>query len=214
VRSIALSLVALLGISACSAADGADQSQGASARALDVLERTRKVDGTYALYIWNRITPRDKEPTEEWSAEFHSGDLHRVETPRDRLIANCRAGTGVALSLVTGEVVEGPQVAGAACGINRNRPMISAEWLGRVSTPMGEADRVRVVDRDNVRQYDVSREGVLLGATYAENRPGRYLVLTAEAMKLDSALPHADMFDRKSLQESFVPHQFRERLAR
>lgn len=176
---------------------------------MEILERTKTVTGTYALYLWNRVTLPDQEAIEEWSAEFHSGDLHRVETPRDRVIANCREHVGAAFSLVTGEITEGPQIAGAACGIDTNASIVRAKWLGPVRTPFGEAQRVLVADPENVRQYDVSDQGVLLGATYRQNQPGNRLLLTAEAVKLEPVLPGVGMFDRESLRTSFVPDAYK-----
>lgn len=189
-------------------------SQDKSQKALALLEKTKAVTGTYSAYYWNRITIPDKEPVEEWSAEFHSGSLHRVETPRNRVIANCAARTGVALDLSTQEIFEGPQVASAACGINTNFPIIKMEWLGAVRSAFGKARRVRVVDSANVRQYDVSENGILLASTYSENREGGSPLLVMEAVGLEKRLPEQDMFDRGSLARSFVPEGYKQRSVR
>ncbi len=65
------------------------QSSSEAARA--VVERTKTTSSTYTLYLWNRVTIPGEPVLEEGSAEFHKGDLHRFETPRDRIIADCRA---------------------------------------------------------------------------------------------------------------------------
>jgi hypothetical protein len=187
-----------------------DEASSAHAdRAMEVLRRTKTFEGTYSLYIWNRITLPNKEPVEEWSAEFHLGHLHRVETPRDRLVADCRARTGIALSLMTGEFVEGPEVAAAACGINTNFDFAGIRWLGRIETVLGTGERIRVMDRDNVRQYDVSDVGVLLATTYAENLSGQHVLLMATGFKLSADVPNVAMFDRNSLRASFVAEEYR-----
>jgi hypothetical protein len=176
---------------------------------LDVLERTKTTDATYSLYMWNRITLPGQDPVQEWSAEFHSGHLHRVETPRDRVVADCLSRTGFALSVLTGKISEGPSVANAACGINTNKRFLAAEWKGVVQTPFGKADRVRVVDQDNIREYDVSEEGILFRTTYTENEVGERLLLVVQAVNVVGILPNPDMFDAKSLSKSFVPEQYK-----
>lgn len=203
---LAFAVLIIPGLSLTTSPQGA--SDGAD-RALEVLHRTKTFEGTYSLYIWNRITLAGKEPVEEWSAEFHSGNLHRVETPRDRWIADCRAGTGIAFTIASGVVFEGPEVAAAACGINTNFKFIDMNWLGRVQTELGPAERIRVIDRNDIRQYDVSDDGVLLAATYAENRPGERVLITAKGFKRSSGLPNVDMFDRDSLNVSFVSEEYR-----
>jgi len=55
---------------------------------------TRNTTATYSVFAWNIITRSNKPTEQEWSAEFHQGALHRVETPRDRIIADCAAMTG------------------------------------------------------------------------------------------------------------------------
>jgi hypothetical protein len=60
-----------------------------AAAALKVLEKTKSTRATYSVFFWNRVDPGNRPAFEEWSAEFHMGALHRVETPRDRLIADC-----------------------------------------------------------------------------------------------------------------------------
>ena len=173
-----------------------------------VVDRTKATRETYAVYNWNEMTD-DGRPVQEWGAEFHSGDKHRVETPRDRVIADCRAQTGIALHLATNEVVEGPVVARGACGISTARPFVAAEGLGSVTTPLGAADRVRLADKNNIRTYDISPAGVILRATYAKNTPDKPLVLSSEAVAVLGQLPAPDIFDRASLYKSFVPDRFK-----
>ena len=201
-------LTAMLAASLVSAPAAA--AQDGQSRVLEVLERTKTTRVTYALYMWNRVMPADQAPREEWSAEFHSGDLHRVETPLARAVADCAAGTGTAFFVDSGEYVEGPQVARSACGINTNIVFQSAEWVGEVRTRFGVADRVRIVDEQNVRHYDVSRDGILLGSTYAENAPGERLQLSTVATAVLRTLPEPDMFDRDSLARSFVAEVYRQ----
>ena len=175
----------------------------------DIVARTKTTTGPYALYLWNRLTLTGEAPLEEWSAEFRSGDLHRVETPRDRIVANCRTGTGFAYSVETGQTDDGAWIARAACGINTNVPFQAIEWQGRVQTKFGPADRIRIVAGDLIRRYDVSPEGVLLRTVFWENGPGEAQQLVGWAVGVEKALPDDDMFSRASLKRSAVPARYK-----
>jgi len=196
---------------------GAGQAPARAARTIEaamgvvapIVSRTHTTRATYAVYYWNRITPSRGEASEEWSAEFNRGNWHRVETPRDRMIADCQAMKGIDLSLETGQIVSGPAVARAACGINANRPIRSSEYLGRQQGKLGEFDRVRLTDAGDVRTYDVSSDGVILGVTYANVDKPQDVTLSMATTGLDRALPDADMFSPESLAHSVVPDRFK-----
>jgi hypothetical protein len=187
----------------------APANQNEAAKVTAVIARSKLTRSTYAVYFWNRIQPPGQEAAEEWSAEFNSGSLHRVETPRDRLIADCAAHTGTYLSLVTHEVVTGPQIAGVACGINTNRPFLALEALGRVKIRFIDADRVRVTDAENVRTYDISDDGIILRTTFETNDARHLLVLDVEAVEVSRSLPSSNIFDEASLNMSFVPDRLK-----
>ena len=178
-------------------------------QAAAVVARTKTTQVTYAAYFWNRVTLPDAEPVEEWSAEFHHGDLHRVETPRDRVVADCRNGTGWAMSLLTGDLDHGPQVAAAACGINTNASLATLTLTGPVATPFGPAEQVRVTDDQHIREYDVSPEGILLATTYVQNAAGGQPLISTRAFRIDRTLPQGDMFNVLSLSRSFVSEDMR-----
>jgi hypothetical protein len=208
-RMISLTLTSSLAIVAgittsCSRADDADV-----AAVNRVIARTKATTTTYALYQWTRLTPPGGRRVEEWAAEFNAGNLHRVETPRDRVIADCRAKTGMWLTLATGQVVRGERVAGAACGIKSDKPMLRMEMLGQVTTPNGKADRVRITDADNIRTYEVSADGILVHAVYQANSAASPVVLDSNTAGLERKLPATDMFSEASLRTSFVPATYR-----
>ena len=206
---LAAAALALFAAAPSTAQPAQSQAPNERDRVLEVLERTKVTRSTYALYVWTRLREPGQAPREEWGAEFHSGDRHRVETPDNRVIADCRAGTGVALAVESGETADGPAVARVACGINTNRSFHSAEYRGVVQTRFGPADRVRLVDDELVREYDVSRDGVLLRTAFKLNEPGEPEVLVAEAVNVVRELPSPDIFDRESLSRSFVPDNYR-----
>ena len=205
----ALLLTAAGGAAPVPAPPAPTAQQETAARAAAILARTKTVTATYALYMWNRLTRPDGPAGEEWSAEFNEGDLHRVETPRDRLVANCRTGDGHAYSVETGESFEGPWIARTACGVDTNTPFVSAAWEGEVPTPFGPADRVRVVTAQMIRRYDVSRDGILLGTVLSDNSPDRTIRLINWAVAVDRTLPASGMFDSASLARSYVPDGYK-----
>jgi hypothetical protein len=97
-------------------------------RAKAALERSQQTTATYSLFAWNDV-PDGRDIKDGWSAEFHRANLHRVETPSVRIIANCKEMTGTRLLVATGEKLSDRSVAKAACGINGNFDMHSVEWL-------------------------------------------------------------------------------------
>lgn len=188
-------------LSACTSATAGDDN----AAALAVLERTKTTRATYTIYIWNRVTNPNNPAFEEASAEFHKGDLHRIETPRDRVVADCRAQTGAHLSVETGEITEGPTIAASACGINTNLPILSIELLSDIETKFGAAQRVRVTDKQNVREYSILENGALARTTYTENRAAGQVLIVAEAVLLENSVPEDLMFDKASLGRRYLP---------
>ena len=174
-----------------------------------VIQRTKVVSTTYAVYFWNHGRSPSLAASDEWSAEFHSGSQHRVETPRDRVIADCKAGTGAYLNVASGQIIRGAQVAAAACGINTARRIVSTKWMGRVQTGMGSADRVQITDTSNVRTYDISKDGIILASVYALVDSPQPIILRTWALAIRPNLPDKNMFDEASLQRSFVPERYK-----
>ena len=179
-----------------------------------IIALTREMQGTYAVYFWNKITPKNHKPFEEWSAEFHSGYLHRVETPKVRVIANCKAKTGTYFILETGEYFSGSEVAKSACGINANPQILSARILGNKTTPFGKAIAIEIIDPSERRTYDISPQGILLGATIAEIGESGHMLLINKATHLSWVVPTGDNFSKRSLSRSVVAEHFRQPIVR
>ena len=193
--------IAALSIGACSqAAEPIDDE------VLALIERTRTTTETYSLFTWNWITEPDQAARQEWSAEFNDGPLHRVETPRMRIVANCAQHTGSYLDVSTGERGSGPRVAGAACGIQANAAMLAARITAHVTGRFGPTTQIEVRDPDYVRTYEVAENGALVGATISD-ASGR-LHLKAAALALTDNVPEG-IFTEKSLSVSAVPESYR-----
>lgn len=175
-------------------------------QAMKVIAQTRTTKATYSLYGWNTIRSADGRAIEEWSAEFHSGVLHRVETPRDRVVADCAEMTGSHFNIETGAVTTGERVARVACGIADTVPAERVEFQGRRKGRFGLVRRVRVVDQYTDRTYDVDARGAIVEETLKDRSSGTVLHLRARAI---SASVPKGIFGEESLRQSAVPAQYR-----
>lgn len=179
-----------------------------AAQAMAVIKRSKTTKATYAVYTWNIIRLKGAEPVEEWAAEFNSGNLHRVETPRDRLVADCKVMDGAHRSLADGTMKSGRTVANTACGIAYDDSIRQVSWLGKFPSPWGEVDRVRLVGLGLIRTYDVNTAGVIVSSTIAsEDKPGQSM-LEMRTVALEKRLPAGRIFNRASLAKSVVPLKF------
>jgi hypothetical protein len=198
----ALLLSASIAVAAC-ASDPADEKTAAATKLIALTRETRT---TYSMVVWNRIQRPGAAIVEEWSAEFHDGIRHRVETPRDRMVADCVAMTGTYVEIPTGKIITGARVARAAWGINANMPILAARIGGKHQNRFGGVVRVAVVDSDNVRTYDVAENGALLAATISDRKGNR--LLTNWAVSYSPDVP-ADIFSEASLARSVVPDELK-----
>jgi hypothetical protein len=171
-----------------------------------VIAKTRDTHATYSLFSWNVITPPDAPPYEEWSAEFNAGFLHRVETPRIRVIANCKLRSGMLLEVETGRTTEGPEVAATACGIDNSQPFIEASLVGESKGKWGTVTNLRIRTADMFRTYAIEPRGIIVAETISD--PDGQLRLTMKAREIRNWVPR-DIFTVGSLQQSFVGNDFR-----
>jgi hypothetical protein len=196
-------LVGLVGLICASCAVG--QEPDFDPKGTAAIERSQQTTATYSLYSWNDV-PDGQGIEDGWSAEFHSGDLHRVESPMSRSVADCKKRTGTNLNLKTGKIISNHTVSNAACGINTNFQFRAVEWLGRHKTTFGDADRVRITDDNSILTYDVLDNGVLV-STIVVDRQGKPLV-TNSPIALLATVPEG-IFSEESLQLSVVPEKYR-----
>ena len=117
--------------------------------------------------------------------------------------------TGSALSIPTGRIQTGPEVAATACGINANINIDSARCLYRDIPHFGPADVVSLSGGGLIRTYSVDRSGVILRSTFQNDQPGAPIVLSTISTDLTSTVPAADMFSNDSLARSYVPEKYK-----
>lgn len=176
-------------------------------RVTAITARTRESRATYALYNWTRITRPGRDPIEEWAAEFNRGAMHRVETPRDRIVADCAAMTATYYNVLTGEESTGSDIAKTACGIDSTLPNVRSTWLGRSETQFGPADRILIERSDGIRTYAVADNGAIIAESITN--PAGVRILTNAAVAVLPTLPADDIFSTDSLQSSVVPDEFK-----
>ncbi|PAL21372.1 hypothetical protein CD928_13315 [Sphingopyxis sp. GW247-27LB] len=130
-----------------------------------------------------------------------------METPRDRIVADCAAMRGSYADLRKGKLIENMSVAKAACGIEANTPILSARIEGKRESRFGPTTHLVIRDPNFIRTYDVDKNGALLGATISDHSGQR--LLTNWAVYLSSDVP-PDIFSKDSLGRSVVPERFKQ----
>jgi hypothetical protein len=169
-----------------------------------VVARTKAPTTDYSLFHWT-ISRQGDRAYSLWAAEFHRGSLHRVETPLDRIVADCKAMTGHHRSLMSGKVLSSREAAETACGIDMTgAPALSYE--GSLPSPYGELDVVLLTKDGLRRRYWVDPAGLLIQSEFRgdNDKPGQPTLLNW-ATEVSRASPDASMFTAESLDRSFVP---------
>ena len=169
-----------------------------------VVARTKAPTSDYSLFQWT-ISRQENRAYSLWAAEFHLGSLHRVETPLDRIVADCKAMIGHHRSLIAGKTLSGREAAETACGID----MMGATGLvyeGRLASPHGDLDVVALEKGGLSRRYWVDPVGILIQSEFVadDDRPDEP-TLRNWATKVVREAPDAAMFTPESLERSFVP---------
>jgi hypothetical protein len=187
----------------------AGAATGKDARAEAVVARTKAPGTDYSLFVWTEINPDQSDIVDGWTAEFHSGSRHRVETPWDRVVADCAAMTGRHLHLPTGKVRTGREVANSACGIDTNA-VADVKYVGKMESGYGELDIVSLTSAAD-RTYWVDRDGILVRTEFTRAGQPEKWVLRNWAVHIDRTTPPAAMFADDSLSRSYVPEHYRVR---
>lgn len=175
-------------------------------RVRKIMALTRNTQATYSLYAWNVIKPAGEPQFGQWSAEFHSGSLHRVESGDNRVIADCKQMTASYFDPQQQRIVDDDKAARVACGVADHKPILRGVYLGRAASRFGQVERIRIEDADTIRTYSIDRRGVIVAQTVADAK-GR-LALTLEVREVRSWVPKA-IFSRESLDHSVVPESMK-----
>ena len=182
----------------------------ATPEAYALINRTHTTQATYSLVSSNELHP-DSGTVNEFSAEFNRGDWHRVETPRDRIVANCRTGWSAHLNIATGEISHSDGLADAACGIYTGDLIRTAEVTGSRASQFGRLQQLRIVTYGATRTYEVASNGAIVSETISDLNDK--LRLKMQAVSLSDKLPSDDIFSEGSLAKSAVPEATRNQLA-
>jgi len=171
-----------------------------------VMALTRNTRATFSLFAWNIITPKGGEQYGQWSAEFHSGNLHRVESGDDRIVADCAKMTASYFDPRKGQIIDDNKAARVACGMADLKPIVRGAYLGRAKGRFGAVERIRIEDGDTIRTYSVDRRGAIVAQTILS--PTNDHRLTLEAREVRGWVPQG-IFSRESLDHSAVPEKFK-----
>ncbi|WP_077145812.1 hypothetical protein [Sphingopyxis sp. KK2] len=169
-----------------------------------IVARTKAPASGYSLFHWT-ISRQENRVYSFWAAEFHRGSLHRVETPLDRIVADCKAMTGHHRSLISGKTLSSREAAETACGIDMTgAPALT--YAGRLSSPYGDLDVVMLTKDGLRRLYWVDPAGLLIQSEFRgdNDQPGQPK-LRNWTTEVSRTSPDTAMFTPESLDRSFVP---------
>jgi hypothetical protein len=170
-----------------------------------LIERTQTTQAPYALVSRNEIR-RDDATIYEFGAEFNQGDLHRVETPRDRIVTNCRTGWNAHLNVATGAITHDDSVSGMACGVYTGDGIVNAEITGTRSSRFGLLQELKINTVGGLtRMYGIAANGAIVSEEIVDPAGRPRLLMTA--MSLSNRLPSTDLFSEASLAKSAVPNE-------
>lgn len=181
--------------------------QGEAVLVQQLIERTQTTRAPYALVSTNEIR-RDDATIHEFSAEFNRGDLHRVETPRDRIVTNCRTGWNAHLNVASGKITHDDSVSGMACGVYTSDGVVSAEITGTRSSQFGRLQQLKIKTVSGLtRIYGIAANGAIVAEEIVDPAGEPRLIMTA--ISLSNRVPSTDLFSEASLAESAVPDEMR-----
>jgi len=204
----------LAGVLLISATGYAAPVRSIDPKAEQVISRSRTTAATYTIYWRVRYSEGSGTPDHAWGATFRDGPLLRVEDVRSRAVADCAAvkGTQFDLSVGRDDYQIGRKVAQRYCGIDADRKVRSARWLGQKPGTFGLVDEVEIVDEDGTFTYQVAAKGELVGV--ASTWRGTNSTSVAEPMLIEYGVPTGDLFSRLSLASSKVPKAIQSRGSR
>lgn len=179
--------------------------EAAAALVQQLIVRTKTTQAAYALVSRNEIR-RDDATIYEFAAEFNQGDLHRVETPRDRIVTNCRTGWNAHLNVATGAITHDDPASGMACGVYTGDGVVNAEITGTRRSQFGLLQQLKIHTAGGLtRIYGIAPNGAIVSEDIVDTAGKPRLQMTA--ISLSDRLPSTDLFSESSLAKSAVPDE-------
>ena len=149
---------------------------------------------------------RDDGTIYEFAAEFNRGDLHRVETPRDRIVTNCRTGWNAHLNVATGTITHDDATSAMACGVYTGDGVVDAEITGTKNSQFGLFQELKIRTIAGLtRIYGIAPNGAIVSEQILDPAGKPRLLMTA--MTLSDRLPSTEIFSEASLAKSAVPDE-------
>ncbi len=175
-----------------------------------VVQRTKTTRATYTAYEWNVVRDDEGNPQDGWAAEFHSGDLHRLEIAGARIVANCRTHEGHIYDVKAGETQDSDTIWLTACGIDTTDQIVAVDRLAPIADKSGPLDVIRIKGGAWVRFYAIDRNGVIVRSNRIAANGSPSPCVQNRAVAILPTLPARDLFTRASLAKSFVPERYRQ----
>lgn len=198
VRAIVFGLIACLPGCASATEDGAEA----------IANRTRTTTSTYAAYEWGGAVNEDGSTEEHWTAEFHSGDWHRMEAPKMRVVANCRTHVGFFYDVTKNETTDAPNAYRGACRIYASPDVASTVRLPTVESAFGRLDRIQITDQEFVREYAITSRGVIMASDWNAKSGLKVPCIRSRTFAVLGILPKGAIFSRESLALQVTPPQY------
>lgn len=174
-----------------------------------VVGRTRTTSATYATYSRVFALTDDGDADNGWAAEFHSGDWHRNESAKFRVIANCRTHVGYAFDVESQQLQKAPDIYKGACGIVDAPDVIATDRLAPVTGKYGRLDVVRITDTRFTRFYAIDAHGVIVRSIWSAKNGSPAPCFQIEPNAIMNVLPAGNIFSVASLKDSVVPTRYR-----
>ena len=169
---------------------------------------TRTTISTYAAYEWGGAVNENGSTEEHWTAEFHSGDWHRMEGPNMRVVANCRTHVGFFYDVTKNESTDAPNAYRGACGIYASPDGTSAIRLPSVESASGRLDRIQITDQKFVRDYAVTSSGVIMASDWNPKSGLQFPCIRSRTVAVVDKLPEGVIFSRQSLALQVTPQKY------
>jgi hypothetical protein len=174
-----------------------------------VLLRTKETTATYAAYAWHVERDDEGAALDSAIAEFHSGDWHRVDGPKYRLLANCKTHVGYVYDVATGETGANDRVYLGACGIATDEQILSVDRLPFAVGKYGTLDVIRVTSRTLIRYYAIDQRGVIIRSQWTAANGSPAPCTQTEPIAILAKLPPGEIFSKASLARSVIAERYR-----
>jgi hypothetical protein len=169
------------------------------ARALEVIDKSRVTRASYFVISTVEVNFKEFAPDRFIGGEFHSGIWHRIEDKNARVVANCETRLGYRLMIASLTMTKGADAAVGVCGVGERDNVEEVRWLGIIRGKFGAAERVRIIDREYIRTYDILPDGAIVKNIWQERGRLKKFAYRSVALYYCKASLQTNYFTESSL---------------